>query len=486
MNYYVTTSIPYVNADPHIGFGMELVQADVLARYARKQGNKVISSTGTDEHGGKIAEKAAELKVTPKVFADQISQQFRDLGKLLNVSNDRFVRTTDSGHEQRAQIIWKNLAKDIYKSKYTGWYCTGDEAFFTEAVVKANKGVCPNHNRAYEKIEEDNYFFKLSAYAPQIQKAIETDALRIVPVTRKHEIMAVIKEGLEDISISRPKEKISWGIPVPGDPAQVMYVWFEALMNYITVLGYPEHKDFKEFWPASVQVIGKDILRFHAAIWPGILLGLGLPLPQQLYVHGFITAEGKKMSKTLGNVIHPKEVVSKYSADVFRYYLLRHIPSYEDGDFSWERLEAAYNNELANELGNAVQRTAVMIQKYQNGLVGDIPAAEHDMSQYTAAIMDCHFDRALDEVWEQVRGLNQYIDEQKPWEIAKNKDADHLREVLAYQASCLLEIADLLEPFMPQTALKIRHVFEEGVIRPTAATLFPRAETHAAPNTKKA
>jgi methionyl-tRNA synthetase len=479
MNYYVTTSIPYVNADPHIGFGMELVQADVLARYARKQKFNVLFSTGTDEHGGKIAEKAAELKVSPKAYADQISQQFRDLGKLLNISNDRFIRTTDPGHEQRAQIVWKNLAADIYKGKYTGWYCTGDEAFFTEAVVKANKGICPNHNRPYEKIEEENYFFKLSKYTSQIQKAIESEAFRIVPTTRKHEILSVIKEGLEDISISRPKDKISWGIPVPGDTTQVMYVWFEALMNYITVLGYPEHKDFKEFWPTNLQVIGKDILRFHAAILPGILLGLGLPLPKQLYVHGFITLDGKKISKSLGNTIHPKDIVDKYSADVFRYFFLRHVPSYEDGDFNWERLEAAYNNELGNELGNAVQRTIVMIQKYQNGIIGDIPEANHDTAQYRKAIEDCHFDRALDEVWEQVRGLNQYIDEQKPWVIAKEKDAEHLQEVLAYQASGLLEIADLLEPFMPDTAFKIRHIFTEGVIRPTSATLFPRQEAAA-------
>lgn len=476
MNYYVTTSIPYVNADPHIGHAMELIMGDVLARAARGQGKNVIFSTGTDEHGGKIAEKAAEAKMTPKAFVDQISKQFHDLGKLLNLSNERFIRTTDPGHEQRAQIIWKNLEKDIYKGQYIGWYCTGDEAFFPEATVKANNGVCPNHNRPYEKIQEENYFFKLSKYTSEIQKVIQNGSFEIIPATRKHEILSVIKDGLEDISISRPKEKISWGVPVPGDPNQVMYVWFEALMNYITVLGYPEHKDFKDFWPANVQVVGKDILRFHAAIWPGMLMGLGIALPKQLYVHGFITSEGKKMSKTLGNVVHPKEIVHKYSADVFRYYFLRHIPSYEDGDFSWERLQAAYNNELANELGNAVQRTGAMILKYQNGIIGDIPPAEHDTAQYWTAIEKCHFDRALDEVWEQVRGLNQYIDEAKPWMLAKEKDTDHLREVLAYQISALLEIAEMLEPFMPDTAFKIKKIFADGVVRPMEGTLFPKHE----------
>ncbi len=476
MNYYVTTSIPYVNGPPHIGHALEFVMADALARAARQQGKPVIFSTGTDEHGGKIAEKAEEQGITPKAYADGISQQFRDLAKALNISNDRFIRTTDEGHEQRAQIIWENLKKDIYKGSYTGWYCTGDEAFFTEAVVKENNGICPNHNRAYEKIEEENYFFKLSAYAPKIQKAIEDGSFRIVPATRKHEILQVFKDGLEDISISRPADKISWGIPVPGDDTQVMYVWFEALMNYITVLGYPEHEDFKKFWPANVQVIGKDILRFHAAIWPGMLLGLGLPMAKTLYVHGFITSEGKKMSKSLGNVVDPMDVVNEYSADVFRYYFLRHMPSYEDGDFSWDRLFKAYNGELANELGNAVQRTAAMIKQYENGIIGHTPPSEHDQAGYIKALEDCRFDRALDEVWEQVRGLNQYIDEAKPWEIAKSEDKDHLREVLAYQVSCLLEIAEMLAPFMPETSVKIRHVFEEGVVRPLEGTLFPRKE----------
>jgi methionyl-tRNA synthetase len=478
MNYYITTSIPYVNAPPHIGFALELIMADVLARAARAQGKPVLFSIGSDEHGGKIEEKAAEKGVTPKEFADEISQLFRDLAKSLNISNDRFIRTTDAGHEQRAQLIWKALKKDIYKSKYPGWYCTGDEAFFTEAVVKENKGVCPAHNRPYEKVEEENYFFKLSAYAPQILQAIESNEFQIVPASRRNEILNVIKDGLDDISISRPKDKITWGVPVPGDKDQVMYVWFEALMNYITVLGYPEHTDFKEFWPANVQVIGKDILRFHAAIWPGMLLALGLPLPKMLYVHGFINAAGgTKMSKTLGNVIEPNEIIKEYGADVLRYYLLRHIPSYEDGDFSQELLANAYNNELANELGNSVQRTAAMITQYQNGLIGEIPPAEHDVAQYWQALEQCHFDRALDEVWEQVRGLNQYIDEAKPWEINKTGDADHLREVLAYQVSCLLQVADMLAPFMPETSQKIRHVFEDGVVRPIDGTLFPRKET---------
>ncbi len=479
MNCLITTSIPYVNGDPHIGFGMELVMADVLARAARKQGKPVIFTAGADEHGQKIAEKAAELKLTPKALADQQSQKFRDLGKLLNVSNDRFIRTTDAGHMQRAQIIWKQLEKDIYKSKYIGLYCTGCEEYVTEAVAKANNGVCPIHKKPYERLEEENYFFKLSNYSEQIRAAIQAGTFEIIPKTRRNEILQVIVDGLDDISISRPSSKLDWGIPVPGDKTQVMYVWFEAVMNYITVLGYPEHEDFKKFWPANVQVIGKDIIRFHAAIWPGMLLALGLPLPEKLYVHGFINIAGGKMSKSIGNVVSPDEIVKKYSADVFRYYILRHIPSYEDGDFSWDLLEKAYNNELGNELGNAVQRTSAMITQYQKGIIGEIPPQNHDMAQYWEAIEACKFDRALDHVWEQIRGLNQYIEEEKPWAIAKEGDYDHLQEILAYQTSNLLQIAEMLEPFMPETAAKIKHIFEEGVIRPSEGTLFPRHETKA-------
>ncbi|MDB5169750.1 MAG: methionyl-tRNA synthetase [Candidatus Saccharibacteria bacterium] len=475
-NYYVTTSIPYINGEPHLGHAMEFVMADVLARRARQRGDEVHFSIGTDEHGGKIAEKAAELKLEPKALADKMSAQFADLAKKLNISNTRFIRTTDEGHEQRAKLIWKALEKDIYKGKYVGWYCTGDEAFFSETEVKANNGVCPNHNRPFEKIEEENYFFKLSKYGDQLREAIEKGEFRIVPDSRRNEILSLFKSGLSDISVSRPKEKVVWGIPVPGDTKQTMYVWFEALMNYITVLGYPEHEDFKKFWPADVQVIGKDILRFHAAIWPAMLMSLGLQLPKDLYVHSFINIDGKKMSKSLGNYVSPNEVIEKYGADSFRYYFLRHIPSYEDGDFSWPSFEASYNNELANELGNAVQRTAAMMTKYQKGLIGDIPAAEHDIAQYEAALDVYHFDRALDHVWEQVRGLNQYIDEEKPWEIAKTGDEDHLREVLANQAGMLLEIADLLEPFMPDSATKIRNVFVEGIVRPIDGTLFPKQE----------
>lgn len=476
-NFYITTSIPYANADPHIGFALEIICADVLARRAARLGNTVIFSTGTDEHGGKIAEKAKESNLETKVFTDVVSAKFRDLTKILNISNNKFVRTTDKGHEERAALIWQALLKDIYKGKYIGWYCTGDEAFVTEVEVKANKGICPVHNRKYEKLEEENYFFKLSKYRDQIYNAIYNNEINIIPGTRKNEIISLIKSGLSDISVSRPKDKITWGIPVPNDPTQVMYVWFEALMNYITVLGYPENKDFKNFWPADVHVIGKDILRFHAAIWPAMLLSLNLDLPKNIYVHGFITSDGQKMSKTLGNVVNPAGIIKKYGADALRFYLLKHVPSYDDGDFSMFKFVSAYNNELANELGNAVKRTASMINKYQAGKIGKTEVVGHDLEKYNQALDNCQFDKAMDEIWEHVRGLNQYIDEEKPWELAKAKDSDHLREVLAYQVSSLLFIADLLQPFLPNTAEKINTLLANNQINGEVNILFPKFDT---------
>lgn len=472
MKYYVTTSIPYVNGSPHIGHALEFLMADVLARAARQRGDEVIFSTGTDEHGTKNVQTAEKLGVTPLQLVDKMSSQFKALLEELNISNDRFIRTTDKDHEQRAQLIWKALEKDIYQGSYVGWYDVTEEEFVPESKADPER-MKPDHPKAYQKLEEKNYFFKLSKYTEPIKQAIESGEFRVVPETRRNEILAVLNDGLEDISISRPKEKLAWGVPVPGDKTQVMYVWFEALMNYLTLLQYPEGDDFKNYWPAQVQVVGKDIIRFHAAIWPGMLMSLGLPLPKTLYAHGHITMDGKKMSKSVGNVVAPEEIIGKYGADAFRYYFLRHIPSHNDGDFSWDAFEAAYNNELANELGNAVQRTAAMIQKYQHGLIGVVPSAEHDSASVGEALNECRFDRALDEIWTQVRGLNQYIDEEKPWVIAK-EDADHLREVLAYQVGCLLEIAELLTPFLPDAAEKIKAVFADGTVKPISGTLFPK------------
>lgn len=475
--FYVCTAIPYVNGSPHIGHAILHLYADAAARYHRFLGDEVFFSSGTDEHGAKIAEAAEKAGMPVQDFVDGVSKTFQEGLKVLGISNDRFIRTTDSAHEQRSQIIWERLKNDIYKKSYKAMYCVGCEEFKTETHVKDTKGVCPLHNRPYDLIEEENYFFALSKYTDQIKHAISTDVYVVTPKSRKNEILSVINEGLQDISISRPSDKISWGVPVPGDDSQVMYVWFEALLNYITVLGYPEHTDFEKFWPADLQVIGKDILRFHAAIWPGILLGLGLPLPKCLFVHGLVTSNGQKMSKTLGNVVDPLEVADTYGLDAFRYFIYRYGPVVEDSDFTWERFETAYNNELANELGNAVSRVVAMVRKYQEGVIGDIPEPEHDTDAYVKAMGECRFDRALDEVWVQVRGLNQYIEEEKPWEIAKEADKDHLREVLAYMCGALIEIAELLVPFLPETAERITKLFVDGVVGELSAPLFPKKES---------
>ncbi len=472
---YITPAIPYVNDVPHLGHALLHIYADSLARYHRNQGvEHVLLSAGTDEHGGKIAEKAAEAGEDVEAFTDRNSKSFQELLKLLNISNDRFIRTSNPAHEKIAQTIWKNLEKDIYKGTYSGLYCTGCEKFVTETAAAENNGICPDHNRPYERIEEENYFFSLSKYTEPILKAIEDNSFRIVPENRRQEILSLLKSGLDDISVSRPKEKIGWGIPVPGDDTQTIYVWFEALMNYITILGYPDHEDFKTYWPATTQVIGKDILRFHAAIWPGMLLGLGLPLPQQLFAHSFILMNGQKMSKTIGNVVSPKEIVDIYGVDAFRYYFLRYTPAHDDGDFTWEKFETVYNTELANELGNLVQRVAVMLVKYQDGVIGNIPGPEHDTADYHQSVADCRFDKVFEDVWLQVRGLNQYIEEQKPWEIAPTGDEEHLRDVLAYTASALLQIADLLKPFLPSTSERIEEIFKSGIVQVPDKPLFPK------------
>lgn len=475
-NYFVATAIPYVNDKPHIGHAMDFLYADILARYNRQQGKSVLFSIGTDEHGLKIAEKAAAANQTPQAFVDAIVPSWQQFAQKAGISNDLFIRTTNPEHEKRAATIWKNLSKYIYKASYTGWYCVGCEEYKTDGYVKETNGLCPAHNREYSKLEEENYFFKLSAFNERLKEAIQSDLLKVTPVSRKKEILHVIEDGLKDFSISRSISKFDWGIPVPGDKSQVMYVWFEALMNYATVLGYPDMQNFKDYWPTNVNVIGKDILRHHAAIWPAMLMVLELPLPENVYAHGFISVDGKKMSKTLGNVIDPIEVIEKHGLDAFRYYFARHIPSHDDGDFSWEKFTEVYNSELANELGNAVSRVATMVRKYQDGIIGNIPESEHDTTRYHEALAEFRFDQALEVIWEQVRGLNQFIEEEKPWQIAKENDPEHLKEVLANMSSDLLEIAELLVPFLPDTAAKIQSVFSEGIVRELDGSLFPRAE----------
>lgn len=482
-NLYITTAIPYVNGVPHIGHALDYTLADIWSRYQKQNGKTVRFQAGTDEHGNKIAVKAAESNMDPQSYVDSMYGNFQQLIGALNVEYTDFIRTTDGHHKGAVQYIWQQLEPYIYKGSYEGWYCQGCESFVTDKEAADNNGICPDHQRPYERLSEENYYFKASAFSDKIREAIETNKLRIVPEFRKREFLDLMKDGLKDVSISRPRKNLSWGVSVPGDDSQVMYVWLDALSNYITVLGYPDHEEWKEFWPADVQVVGKDILRFHAGIWPAMLLGLNLPLPKTLLVHGFVNVGGAKMSKSLGNGVSPMDVIQNYGTDAFRYYFSRHIPTQEDGDFTWEKFETAYNSELGNDLGNLVQRVAAMITRYQAGVTGDASQAEHDMGPYRNAMKDFEFNRALDEVWMTVRSLNQYLENVKPWEIAKNREKDteaseHLAEVLSYSASTLIQVADLLTPFMPGTAEAIHKIFDSGVIPAELPPLFPKIYLH--------
>lgn len=462
--FYVNTAIAYVNAKPHIGYAMELIQADVLARYHRLKGDATWYVTGTDEHGMKLAQTAKDQNTTPQQLVDQNATFFKELVQILDISADDFIRTTDPHHKKGAQKIWQKMvdAGDIYKDSYEGLYCVGCEAFVLEKDLIDGK--CPNHNKVPEKLKEENYFFKLSKYNDRIKKAIQSDELKILPVSRKHEILAVLEEGLKDVSFSRPKNILEWGIEVPNDPTQVMYVWCDALSNYITTLGYAEESDrYKKFWPTDVNIIGKDILRFHAAIWIGMLFSAQLPIPRAIYVHGFITSEGKKMSKSLNNVVDPVEYIEKYGADALRYFLLKEIPTTEDGDFSKERFKVVYESELANNIGNLVSRVIAMTGKYFdfNVPVGNLNDAvlttqlKGVWSNYEKAIADFDLKKALEITAELANSANKYVEEKKPWILAKDPSKKPLEETLYALLEMIRHIALLLTPFLPATSRKI-------------------------------
>lgn len=482
---YVTTAIPYVNGEPHVGHALDYLLADTWARYQKQQGKAVRFQTGVDEHGNKISQKAKEQGLDPQSYVDKMYVNFQQMIQALSVDTTDFIRTSDIRHKAAVQYIWQQLEKAglLYKGTYEGWYCQGCEAFITDKEATENNGICPDHQQPYQRLSEENYYLKISACSAQIVEAVESGKMKILPEFRKNEFLELAKEGLRDISVSRPQKSLSWGVPVPSDPTQVMYVWLDALSNYITVLGYPNDPAWKDYWPADVQVVGKDILRFHAAIWPTILIGLGLPLPKTLLVHGHITSGGLKMAKSLGNGLNPTEVINNYGVDAFRYFFLRHIPTQDDGDFTPERFEAAYNGELGNDLGNVVSRIAAMITRYQGGVVTDLPPNQHDMGPYRDAMENYEFNRAMDETWEIVRSLNQYIERVKPWEVAKRRATDteaepHLADILAHAAGTLLQIAEMLTPFMPTTARMINATFASGVIPPEVSPLFPKIYVH--------
>ena len=468
---YITTAIPYMNGDPHIGHAMDYCLADVCARYYKLCGDEVRFQAGTDEHGSKIWQKAKETGVSAQDFVDKNVAIYKDFIEKLGVEYTDFVRTTDVEHERRCQEIWKKLEKHIYKSKYEGWYCTGCERFITDKEYAENDGVCPDHQSPYEKLEEENYYFRIADFKDEIKQAIKNDKLLILPDYRKKEILKLLADS-PDVSISRPVSQLTWGVSVPGDESQTMYVWIDALSNYLTVLGYPD-QDVSEWWPATAQFVGKDILRFHAIIWPAMLIGLGLELPETIVSHGMILANGQKMSKSIGNVVNPVEVIEKHGLDAFRYFFLRHVDTFADSDFTWEKFEDAYNNELANDLGNLVQRLATLAAKNNFELHRKKDGKMHE--EYQELMNKYEFSKAFDFVWEIIQGINRKIDEEKPWELAKNQETEKLEKCLHRLISELLDAGYMLRPFLPETSDKILQIFTNGVIEPPKTPLFPKA-----------
>lgn len=464
---YITTAIPYVNGNPHLGHAMDYLLADTLRRYMMSKGEKVRLQAGTDEHGNKIFKKAAELNIPTQEFVDQNAAKFQDFIHSLGVEYTDFVRTTNPDHERRCQAIWQRLSDHIYKDSYEGWYCEGCENFVTDKEQAENNGVCPDHKKPYIKLSEENYYLRIADFKDRIRAAIESDELKITPTFRKKEFLNLLKD-MPDVSISRPKAQVAWGVPVPGDDSQVMYVWIDALANYLTVLGYPD-EDISDIWPAHTQIVGKDILRFHAGIWPAMLMGLDLPLPHNLLAHGFITANGEKMSKSIGNVIDPQEILARHGLTPFRYYFLRHASTTDDSDFTWEKYEASYN-ELANDLGNLVQRLATLCKK--NALTGrkvqKVTNADFDMR-----MQNYEFNLAFDLLWEGITELNKRIDAKKPWAVAK-EDPARAQAILAQMVDDLLIINGRLAIFLPDAAQRIEAVFTAAEILPPATPLFPK------------
>ena len=467
--YYITTAIPYVNGNPHVGHALDYLLADVCNRYQTELGNEVRFQAGTDEHGNKIFQKAKETNIPVQEYVDRNAKKFQDFIADLGVEYTDFIRTTDEDHERRVQQVWEKMADHIYLAKYDGWYCTGCERYVTDKEYQENHGICPDHQKPYEKLSEENYYFKLSDFKNKIREAILKREILILPEYREKEILKLLDDS-PDVSISRPKSQLTWGVPVPGDENQVMYVWMDALSNYITVLGYPEN-DISDFWPANVQFVGKDILRFHAILWPAMLMALDLPLPKTIVSHGMILVNGQKMSKSIGNVVDPLEVLGKHGDEALRYFFLRHIDTFSDSDFTWDKFEDAYNNELANDLGNLVQRLATMCKKNEFKLKSQKEFGLN--AEYKNLMDDFKFKEAFDLAWAKVQAINKRIDDTKPWVLAKENRKEELNEVLENLVLALLEASKLILPFLPKTAKKIFEIFD-GEIEPPKEPLFPK------------
>jgi methionyl-tRNA synthetase len=471
--FYVTTPIYYVNDVPHIGHAYTTIAADVLARFRRLTGQDVFFLTGLDEHGQKVQQAAARAGIDPQTHCDRLTAQFKNLWEKLNISNDAFIRTTDTLHKMVVQRCLQSLLdKDlIYRAEYTGWYCTYDERFWTEKDVDA--GLCPDCRRPVEKLSESNYFFRMSRFQDRLQAHIQSHQNFIRPESRRNEVLGFLQKPLEDLSISRPKSRLSWGIELPFDHDYVTYVWFDALVNYISGLEYlPSSPAFDRYWPASLHLVGKDILTTHAVYWSTMLMAMDLPLPQTIFAHGWWTVNGEKMSKSRGNVVDPYAMVDKFhGADGFRYFLLREVPFGQDGDFSEDALITRYNAELANDLGNLLNRSLAMLERYTNGLVPTPQTSteqeiDHQLKRAAEALPELvdkyltnlEFNKSLETILALVQLSNQYIDKTAPWTLAKNPEGTaRLHTVLFNMSQIPGFLCATLYPFLPIKAEEIKN-----------------------------
>lgn len=469
--FYLTTAIDYVNNLPHIGTAYEKIGADVLSRFKRMQGFDVHFQMGSDEHSANVFKAAEQAGLDPKKYCDQMRKKFETIWKKLDISYDGFIQTSEPHHKQGVQKLFQTIYDngDIYEKEYEGWYCESCEAYLTEKDLV--DGLCPNHKAKPKWLKEKNYFFKLSKYQEPIHQHILKYPEFILPEMRRNEILRLIEGGLQDVSVSR--SMVPWGIPVPFNKTHVVYVWFDALINYITAVGFDSKpKKFKKWWPADVHIIGKDITRFHCVIWPAMLMAGGLKLPKTVFGHGFVYLKGEKMSKTLGNVVTPMDVVDQYGADALRYYLLRTSSFGQDGDFTWDDFIRRYNGDLANGLGNLVSRTLGMIEQYLGGEIVKLPENQtipYDediwgVSEKTIAALEIssgeiNFHNALMAVWNAIKWADAYINESKPWELYKEKRIDFIKIVLWRVAEAIRIIAICLKPFLPATAENIWEQF---------------------------
>jgi len=479
---FISTSIPYVNAAPHLGHALEFVQADVLARHHRAKGDEVFFLSGSDENSLKNVRSAEKAGVPVIDLVTANFKKFFALKESLNISFDDFIRTTEERHFKGAQKLWAACEKDIYKKKYSGLYCVGCEEFYKEDELI--DGLCPDHKVKPELVEEENYFFRLSNYQDKIREVIEKDIVKIIPTERKNEVLSFIDSGLQDFCISRTSERAKgWGIDVPNDPTQKMWVWFDALSNYIDALGYGEDSDkFKEFWQNNefkTHVIGKGIIRFHAVYWLAMLLSAGISLPKTIFVHGYLTVDNQKMSKSIGNVVDPAELVNKYGSEGVRYFLLREIPTTGDGDFTYEKFEKRYNSDLASGLGNLFSRTLAMVIKA--GLDKEFEIKPNSLfieknKEVEAKVAEkfIQFNETLMDIWELVSFCDKYIEEEKPWEVT---EIEKQKEIFANLLYSLNNISKMIEPFLPLTSQKMKNQLGENnnvfnVIK--GDSLFPR------------